>query len=806
MKFTLSWLKEHLETDASLREITDTLTMIGLELEHVHDPLEFLGAFTIAKVIEAKQHPNADRLRVCLVDTGHGDPVQVVCGAPNARTGMTGVFAAPGTHIPGTGVDLKPGVIRGVESNGMLCSERELMLSDDHEGIIDLPAEAPVGTVYAEWAKLDDPVIDVTITPNRGDALGVHGIARDLAAAGLGEVVTKRPEPVAGNGPCPVTATLDFDSAQAKNCPAFGLRLVRGVKNGPSPQWLQRRLQEIGLRPINALVDITNYITFDRGRPLHVFDAAKVQGNLSVRMAKAGEELLALDGKTYALDATMTVIADERGVESLAGIMGGEETGCTEETIDVLIESALWDPITTARTGRKLGVNSDARYRFERGVDPAFTLSGIEMATAMVIELCGGGPSDIHIAGTVPDAERIIDFDSAEVNRLTGLTLDTVEIKHILTRLGFWMAGAEAPYKVAVPSWRPDIHGPADLVEEVVRIIGVDRVPSTPMKPLSAVTQDVLTLGQRRERTARRLLAARGFVEAVTWSFIEEKAAKAFGGGLGSIKLANPISADLSDMRPSLLAGLVLAAKRNADRGYSDTALFEVGQIFSGDRPEDQARAAGGVRHGLSRHERTGRHWNGAAGAPGVFDAKADALALIAALGGPTDKLQVIARAPDWYHPGRSGILCLGPKNVLAHFGELHPRTLHLLDAEGPMAAFEVFLDALPEPKQKASRSKPSFEVSDLMPVTRDFAFVVEQDVEAQKLLRAAQGADKALIAGVRLFDVYEGGHIEAGKKSLAIEVTLQPREKTLNDDEIEAVSFKIISAVTKATGGILRA
>ncbi len=804
MKFTLSWLKEHLETDADVRTLTNALTMVGLELEDLHDPRDLLGAFTIAKVIEAKQHPNADRLKVCLVDTGLGDPVQVVCGAPNARTGMTGVFAPVGTHIPGTGLHLESGVIRGVESNGMLCSERELMLSDDHEGIIDLADEAPLGAIYAEWAGLDDPVIDIAITPNRGDALGVHGVARDLAAVGLGTLKDRTPASIKGEFPCPVAVHLQFDDDTKQNCPAFALRMVRGVKNGPSPEWLQKRLIEIGLRPINALVDITNFVTYDRNRPLHVFDAAMVTGDLVVRMAKDGEEVLALDGKTYRLDPSMTVIADDRSVESLAGIMGGEESGCTADTTDVLIESALWDPINIARTGRTLGINSDARYRFERGVDPAFTVPGVELATELVMSFCGGTPSDIVVAGAVPDGEVVIDFDPAEVKRLAGLEVSWVEVKRVLTLLGFWVAGNEAPYKIAVPSWRPDIHGSADLVEEIVRIIGVDRVEPAPMPRLAAVTQSALTVGQVRDRMAKRALATRGMVEAVTWSFIPAAAAEAFGGGSPELKLANPISADMSDMRPSLLPGLLEAARHNADRGYFDLALFEVGQIFADDTPEGQRRAATGLRRGAAKLDGAGRHWSGTAGPVDVFDAKTDASALIAALGGPADRLQATADAPAWFHPGRSGVLRLGP-TVLAHFGELHPSTLADLDIEGQFAAFEVFLDAIPIAKQKASLSMPALRASDLMPLTRDYAFVVDSDVEAGRLIRAAAGAEKALIDDVTLFDVYEGEHVGAGKKSLAIAVTLQPREKTLTDEEIDAVSGKIVKAVEKATGAVLR-
>ncbi|MGA7488793.1 MAG: phenylalanine--tRNA ligase subunit beta, partial [Xanthobacteraceae bacterium] len=566
MKFTLAWLKEHLDTDAPLNAIVDKLTMIGLEVENVADRSTLLAPFTIARVISAERHPNADRLRVCMVDAGAGDPVQVVCGAPNARAGMKGVFVPPGAFIPGKNVKLDVGKIRGVESRGMLVSEFELQISDDHEGIIELPDDAPVGANYARWAGIDDPVIEINLTPNRADCTGVNGIARDLAAAEIGTLRDKTIMPVTGRFPCPVGVTLDFGTTPSL-CPAFALRLVRGVRNGPSPEWLQRRLTAIGLRPINTLVDITNFITYDRGRPLHVFDAAKVQGNLTVRRAREGESLVALDGKHYALDPTICVIADEDGVESLAGIMGGEATGCSETTTDVLIESALWDPTNIAQSGRKLGIQSDARYRFERGVDPAFMLPGLELATGMVLELCGGEPSQITVAGTPEAPVQIIDFPLRELARLTGLEVAPREVERVLGALGFAIVGGGDVVQVTVPSWRSDVHGKADLVEEVVRILGVDRIPATPFDRGEAPRKPVLTLIQLRTRKARRALAARGMVEAVSWSFIAKPQAELFGGGKAELALANPIASDLSDMRPSLLPGLVAAAQKNADRG-----------------------------------------------------------------------------------------------------------------------------------------------------------------------------------------------------------------------------------------------
>jgi phenylalanyl-tRNA synthetase beta chain len=801
MKFTLPWLKEHLETDASLAEVVDKLTMIGLEVEKVEDKAALLKPFVIANVLTAEKHPNADRLRVCTVDTGGGQPVQVVCGAPNAKAGMKGVFSPPGTFIPGKNITLSVGTIRGVESRGMLCSAAELQISDDHEGIIELPADAPVGESYADWAKLGDAVIEINLTPNRSDCTGVNGIARDLGAASVGIFKDRTVKPVKGIGACPVKVTIE----DAALCPAFGLRLVKGVKNGPSPEWLQKRLAAIGLRPINALVDITNFITFDRGRPLHVFDAAKVKGNLTVRRAKNGEKLLALDGKTYILDQGVCVIADENGVESLAGIMGGEASGCDEKTTDVLIESALWNPLNIAQTGRKLAINSDARYRFERGVDPAFMVPGLELATQMVVELCGGTPTEIGVAGDPSPKEKVIDFPPSELTRLAGLKLPLADARRTLEKLGFFAAGQGERMKVAVPSWRPDVEGKADIVEEIVRIVGVDRIPSTPFPRGEHARKAVLTPIQNRTRKAKRALAARGMMEAVTWSFVSHREAEMFGGGNAALALANPIAAELSDMRPSLLPSLILAAQKNADRGFNDTALFEVGQIFKGDRPEDQFTAASGVRRALAKASGIGRHWTGS-GAADAYDAKGDAFAVLAAAGAPMSALQIVPGGPAWFHPGRSGTIQIGPQNILGHFGEVHPRTLAALKAEGPLVAFEVILEKIPEPKAKATRAKPALDLSPFQPVERDFAFVVARDVKAADIARTAQGVDKKLITNVTVFDVYEGKGIEPGKKSIAIAVTIQPREKTMTDAEIEALAGKIVAEVTKKSGGTLRA
>lgn len=800
MKFTLSWLREHLSGDYSLDDVTDALNRIGFEVEGVEDKAAKLKGFTIAYVVSAEKHPNADKLRVCMVDTGAGEPVQVVCGAPNARTGMKSVFSPPGTYIPGKDITLGIGSIRGVESRGMLCSAAELELSEDHDGIIDLPADAPVGAVYVDWAGIDDPAIEIAVTPNRADGLGITGLARDLAAAGVGTFNVKEPEPVSAAFPCPVKVTIAEDAP----CPAFALRLIRGVKNGPSPEWLQAKLRAIGLRPINALVDVTNFMTLDRNRPLHVFDAKKVHGNLVVRRAKAGESLLALDGKTYVLDETMCVIADDMAVESLAGVMGGEESGCDETTTDVLVESALWEPINIATTGRKLGLNSDARFRFERGIDPAYTLPGLELATRLILDLCGGEPSEVELAGTVPDTTRTIAFPFSLTEKLAGLKATDTEQVEVLQKLGFKVSAPAPTVDVIPPSWRGDIEGKADLVEEVVRIIGLDRVPATPFPREDDARKPVLTTLQLRTRKAKRALAARGLVEAVTWSFVAKASAELFGGGAPELALANPIAADLSDMRPSLLPGLLRSAQANADRGFADTALFEVGQIFKGDRPKDQLICATGIRRAFAKPVGAGRHWSGKAASVDVFDAKADALAVLAACGAPVTNLQISTDAPTWFHPGRSGTFRLGP-NAIGHFGELHPAILEALDIEGPVVGFELVLDKIPEAKAKATRVKPLLDLSPFQPVERDFAFVVARSVASGDLVKAAAGVDRKLITGVNVFDVYEGPGIDADKKSVALSVTLQPREKTLTDAEIEAVTAKIVAEVGKKTGASLR-
>ncbi|BCH06168.1 phenylalanine--tRNA ligase beta subunit [Mesorhizobium sp. 131-3-5] len=753
-------------------------------------------------MLTAVQHPDADRLRVLTVDTGDGKPpVQVVCGAPNARAGLIGAFAAPGTYVPGIDVTLTVGKIRGVESHGMMCSERELELSDEHNGIIDLPADAPVGTSFASYAHLDDPVIEINLTPNRPDATSVYGIARDLAASGLGTLKSGAVEKIAGKGETPVKVVIEAPEL----CPGFALRLVKGVKNGPSPKWLQQRLIAIGLRPISALVDITNYVTFDRGRPLHVFDAMKVAGNLVVRRARDGEKVMALDGREYTLTSDMCAIADNNGVESIAGVMGGEHSGCDEYTTDVLIESALWDPITTARTGRTLGIITDARYRFERGVDPEFMVPGVELATRLVLDLCGGEPAETEVVGYAGHKPKIVSLPLSEVTRLTGIEVPKAESLDILSRLGFKPQGSGDVVDVAVPSWRPDVDGKADLVEEVMRIHGVDNIAPQPLGAHDAVNSKILTTLQIRTRTAKRALAVRGMMEAVTWSFIPAKHAELFGGGQTALKLANPIAADMSDMRPSLLPGLIAAAQRNADKGIGDVALFEVSGTYEGDGADQQRRVAAGVRRGTAKLDGSGRSWAGNSGPVGVFDAKADAIAALEACGAPVERLQIEAGGPAWYHPGRSGTIKLGPKTVLGTFGEFHPKTMEGLDVSGPLCGFEVFVDAVPEPKAKPTKTKPKLELSAFQAVKRDFAFVVDKAIEAGTLMRAALAADKKLITAVSVFDIFEGASLGADKKSIAIEVSIQPVEKTLTDEDFEALAKRIVENVGKQTGGVLR-
>jgi phenylalanyl-tRNA synthetase beta chain len=782
MKFTLGWLKDHLETTASLDEIVEALTRVGLEVEGVENPAEKLGAFTIARVLTAERHPQADKLQVLSVDTGAGEPVQVVCGAPNARAGLVGVFGAPGTHVPGSDITLKVAAIRGVESRGMVCSMRELELSEEHDGIIELAGDAPVGAGYAEWAGLADPVIDVAITPNRQDCMGVRGIARDLAAAGLG---TLKPllAPTIRKGPAPA---IEIRTDDPEGCPAFFGRVVTGVANGASPEWMAKRLKAVGQRPISALVDITNYVMLDHGRPLHVYDLAKLSGALVARKARAGEALVGLNGKTYELDPAMTVIADDAQVHDIGGIMGGEHSGVTERTTDIVIECAYFDPETIARTGQKLGLTSDARSRFERGVDPAFLGDGLAIATQLVLDICGGTPSAAIEAGQPPVDRTPLRYDPALTRKLAGLAVAPERQRAILTALGF---AVDSVWTVLPPTWRRDIDGSADLVEEIIRIEGIDKVPSTPLPREEGVARPTATPAQLVERRARRAAAARGLNEAVTWSFVSEAEAAPFGGS--EWVLANPISEELKVMRPSLLPGLIAAARRNVDRGADSVRLFEIGRRYLA---EGEGATLGLVLAG----DRSPRDWRtGKAAAFDAYDAKQEAVALLAAAGAPIDRLQVMEAVSGVYHPGRSGTLRLGPKTVLAAFGELHPATLKAFDLDGPVVAAELYLDAIPA-KRANGHVRSAYAPPALQAVRRDFAFLVRADLTAEELLRAVRGADKAAIVDARLFDVFAGVGVAEGEKSLAVEVTLQPGEKSFTDSELHAISEKIVAAAGK--------
>ena len=793
MKFSISWLKEHLDTDASLNEIVDAMTMAGLEVEAVEDPAEKLAAFSVAKCVEAQKHPNADRLQVCTVETKDGVK-QIVCGAPNARAGIWVIYAPVGSYVPGIDVTLKKAKIRDVESLGMMCSARELEAGDDHDGIIELAGDDwEIGGEAAAALGLNDPVIDFEVTPNRPDWLGVRGIARDLAAAGLGTLKPDTFGEVAGGFDCPVEIKIDAPEA----CPAFAGRVVRGVKNGPSPEWLQQRLLAIGLRPISALVDITNYLSYDRDRPLHVYDVAKLSGPIRARWGNA-ERFEALDGKEYDVTPAMCAIADDERVLGLGGVMGGTYSGCTDETTDVLIECAYFDPKITRATGRATGIESDAKYRFERGIDPASLESGLDAATQMVLELCGGEASHAVMAGTPPTFERTIEFPVSEVKRLTGLDLEPTEIASILQRLGFGGEMSGATWQVSVPSWRGDAAGKADLVEEIARIYGFDKLPQVSLRRAPGAVKPLATPLQNRARLGRRALAGVGYLDAVTWSFCARDDAALFGGGSDDLVLANPISSELDCMRPSALIHLVRAAQRNADRGVADLSLMEIGPVYHNDSPDGQRLSLAGVVRSNPR-----RHWAGTRTVD-IFDIKGDVQLALSAMGAPVGNLQISDQTSAYWHPGRSGALRLGPK-VLAEFGEIHPGILAKMGIDGPLLGFEIWPEAMPARRAKAGRSKGAQNKSDLLPLARDFAFVVDADLPAETLVRAAKGTDKVLIKDVNLFDVYAGKGVEEGKKSLAIEVTIQPIDATLTDAQIDVLSKAIIAKVEKATGGVLR-
>jgi phenylalanyl-tRNA synthetase beta chain len=787
VKFSLSWLKEHLDTDADITTVAETLTRIGLEVESVDNPADKLGAFRIAKVLSAAPHPQADKLQVLSVDAGYG-PLQVVCGAHNARAGLVGVFGSPGAVVPSNGMVLKVAAIRGVESNGMMCSTRELELGDDHDGIIELAGDAPIGQVYAEWAGLNDPVIDVAITPNRQDCMGVYGIARDLAAAGLGTLKPLKLESVEGCFPCPTEIRTD----DPDGCPAFYGRVIRGVTNGASPDWMQARLKSAGQRPISALVDITNYVMLGLGRPSHAYDLAKLTGAVFARRATEGETVTALNGKDYRLTNEMTVIADEAGVHDIAGIMGGEHSGCSETTTDVLLEVAYFTPERIAKTGQALALTSDARTRFERGVDPAFLEIATDIITQLILEICGGEASEMVRAGSPPVAPRNIAYDTGHCLRLGGIDVTPDKQKQILESLGF---SIDSEWQVSIPSWRRDVEGSADLVEEVVRIIGLDNVPSAPLPRAEGVARPTATPIQKIERKVRRTAAARGLNEAINWSFLPEKEAAAFGGGHWS--LANPISEDMKVMRPSLLPGLLSAAQRNIDRGAESVRLFEIGRRYLDD---SEPLTAGIVLVG----NKTPRGWaDGKANKFDAFDAKAEALALLAAAGAPIDNLQVMGEAGDHYHPGQSGTLRLGPKTILARFGALHPATAKAFDLDGTVIAAEIHLDAIPA-KRGSGFMRAAFTPPTLQAVTRDFAFLVPVDLPAGDLVRTVKNADKDNIVAARLFDQFVGQGVPDGQKSLAVEVTLQPAEKSYGEDDLKAIADRVIAAAGKL-GAVLR-
>jgi len=795
MKFSLTWLKDYLETDATVAEICDALNAIGLEVEGVEDPAEKLAGFRVAKVLTAARHPDADKLQVLTVDTGEGAPLQVVCGAPNARAGMKGVLGLPGATVPANGMVLRKSAIRGVESNGMMCSTRELELGDDHDGNIELPEDAPVGTAFADYHG-SDPVIEVAVTPNRPDCMGVYGIARDLAAKGLGTLKPVAMPAFTASGACPVEIRTD----DSQGCPAFYGRVVKGVRNGPSPDWLQARLKSAGQRPISLLVDLTNYLMLGFGRPAHAYDLAKLSGAVVARRAKDGEQVLALNEKTYTLDSEMVVIADDAGVHDIAGIMGGEHSGVQDDTTGVLLEIAYFDPARIGATGRKLGLSSDARTRFERGVDPEFLDTGLDLLTGLIVELAGGTPSEAVRAGSPPSQAKVVAFDPVLTTRLGGVEVPEGEQKRILESLGFSVG---ADWQVTCPLRRHDIEGPADLVEEVVRIHGLDKVASVALPRVEGVARPTATPQQKLERGLRRAAAASGLNEAVTWSFLPEWAANHFSDGNDTCwVLANPISEDMKAMRPSLLPGLLMAAKRNADRGAASSRLFEIGRrYFRGtDGLSDEKPTLGIVLAG----EKTQRGWqSGKAKSFNAYDAKALALQLLEAAGAPVANLMVMGEAGPQFHPGQSATLRLGPKVVLARFGMVHPATLKAFDADGPIAAVELFLDAIPA-KKGAAFARPGFTPPALQAVTRDFAFLVPATLAAGDLVRAVQGADKGFITAVRVFDVFAGQGVPEGKKSIAVEVTLQPGETSFKDADLKAIADKVVAAATKL-GGELR-
>jgi len=796
MKFTLSWLKTYLDTDADLMTISETLTAIGLEVEEINDPTTSLKPFVIGKIEKAVEHPSADKLWVCTVNNGT-ETVQVVCGAPNAVTGLVGAFAPSGCTIPSNGLKLKPTVIRGVESNGMMCSERELGLGEDHDGIIDLPKDAPIGASFAEYAGLNDPTIKIAITPNHQDALGVYGIARDLAAAGIGTLKKADISKIKGSFESPIQVNIESPDA----CPVFAGRYIRSVKNGPSPDWMQRRLISLGMKPISALVDITNFMTHDYGRPLHVFDADNITGDLTVRLSRSGEKLLALDEKEHVFDDQVCVISDDVGINSMGGVMGGAGSGTYGTTTNVFLECAWFDPIRTAMTGRKYSIESDARYHFERGVDPATVIDGIEMATRLILDMCGGEASEVTLSGEVPVISKTITMRPKRVRELGGVDIGKSDIIKILEKLGFDITDNGATLEVITPSWRCDVDREPDLVEEVLRIHGYDKIIVEPLPPSSRDIVTGLDAGQKRIRMAKRSAAAQGLREVVTWSFMASEHASLFGELSPDLVLENPVSSDLDAMRPNLLPNLISAAGRNNDRGIKNVALFEAGNQFSDPTPDGQSYTIAGVRRG-QKHD---RHWQENPDDVNLYDAKADAQAILASIGVKAENAQIVAEAPNWYHPGRSGVIRLGPRNILAYFGEIHPKVLKNLDVKGPLVGFEIMLGNMPLPRSKSGSSRGALKASDFQAVERDFAFVVDRDLPAQQVVKVIASVNKKLIDHISVFDVYQGTGIDDDKKSIAVNVGLQPMDKTMTDAEIEAFCDQVISTVSKKTGGTLR-
>ncbi|RCL00645.1 MAG: phenylalanyl-tRNA synthetase beta chain [Candidatus Tokpelaia sp. JSC188] len=804
MKFTLSWLKEHLETEKSLEDITDKLTSIGLEVQNVNSS-SLLNSFVIAKILTAERHPNADKLQVLNVDIGKKKFVQLVCGASNVRAGLISVFAPPGTYIPGLKKILTVGKIRGIKSFGMMCSEHELLLSNEHNGIIELSANAPLGVPFFVYAGLDDPVIDINLTPNRSDCASVYGIARDLSTAGIG-ALRKTITPIISGKAEKTSMKIKIESNDEEPlCLGFAWRVIKDIKNGPSPEWIQHRLTSIGLHPINSLIDIINYLTFDRGYPLYTFDADKINNNLTIRLGRKGEKVLALNDKEYILSSKNCVIADDNNVVSIAGIIGGKKTACDEKTRNIIIKSALWNSDNIAQTGRELGIISDARYRFERGVDPNFMLPGLELTTKMILDICGGKPTEIEVIGFTPPIIRKVQFPFSEIRRLTSLDVPRGETITILNNLGFKTIGEGQVLTVQVPSWRTDINEKADLVEEVIRIYGVDRIKPQPLLN-DFITQDkILTPLQIRTRNTRRALACRGMLEIITWSFISEKNACIFGGGKSELKLSNPISSDMSNMRPSLLPGLIKAAQQNVNLGFSDIAFFEVSDTYEGNMPEKQRRVASGIRRNTAGLNGSGRFWNGNATAVSVFDAKADAITALESCGIAANEIQIESSAPSWYHPSRSGAIILKSKIILGYFGEFHPNILDTLNVHGPLCGFEIFIDAVPETKKKDTKKRAPLVLSHFQKIIRDFSFVVDKNITAASIIHAAEKADKKLIDLVQVFDFFEEKRFGVDKKSIAIEVSIQPVERTLTDEDLEILSTKIVNNVIKISKGYLR-